>query len=205
MLADSVRVVGLALIQQAKAGQGWIGSWSPTIGDPSLRGWLTVAAYGVAAAACWRAAGRERRAEPARAGLELLWRILAAALVLLGFNKQLDLQSAVTELGRILAHGQGWYEQRRTVQIAFIAVVCASGALGVAYLLYLARGAHGGVRWALLGTLLLVTFIAVRAASFHRVDLFLGLRHAGVTLNFALEVGGILLILAGALRRPDPA
>jgi hypothetical protein len=42
----------------------------------------------------------------------------------------------------------------------------------------------------------LMTFVAVRAASFHHVDQWL--RHGVVRLNWALELGGIALIAFSA-------
>jgi hypothetical protein len=50
----------------------------------------------------------------------------------LGINKQLDLQTALTELGRVLAYDQGWYEERQTVQVWFIvgvAITCITTAI----------------------------------------------------------------------------
>jgi hypothetical protein len=38
----------------------------------------------------------------------------------LGINKQLDLQTALTEFGRVLADNQGWYDKRQVVQVWFI-------------------------------------------------------------------------------------
>jgi hypothetical protein len=54
----------------------------------------------------------------------------------------------------------------------------------------------------LLGTGLafLLTFVVVRAISFHHVDQFLGWQLAGVTMNRLLELTGIALVLAAALR-----
>ena len=85
---------------------GWIGSWSPGIGDPTPMGWITVVGYLAAAWLCFRVGGRleVRTAYPERH----LWRILTWGLLVLGVSKQLDLQSALTELGRTLAHAQGW-------------------------------------------------------------------------------------------------
>jgi len=44
------------------------------------------------------------------------------AFLALGINKQLDLQTALTEAGRVLARYQGWYEQRQFVQLVVIAL-----------------------------------------------------------------------------------
>ena len=45
------------------------------------------------------------------------WRSIAIAFLALGVNKQLDLQTALTEVGRVLANSQGWYAQRQSVQV----------------------------------------------------------------------------------------
>jgi hypothetical protein len=54
-------------------------------------------------------------------GAQSRWPLFA-----LGINKQLDLQTALTELGRVLALSQGWYEQRQVVQFWFIAALAAT-------------------------------------------------------------------------------
>ena len=41
----------------------------------------------------------------------------------LGVNKQLDLQTLFTQLARDLAMAQGWYEERRRYQVAFIIAI----------------------------------------------------------------------------------
>lgn len=68
--------------------------WSPVIGDPQITGWVTVAAYVVAAlmsAAVWlRLKGRRGR---------VFWAMVALLLAALAVNKQLDLQSALTAAG----------------------------------------------------------------------------------------------------------
>ena len=48
--------------------------------------------------------------------VKLFWMGLAALLVFLGFNKQLDLQTAFTFLAKDFAKATGWYENRRIVQ-----------------------------------------------------------------------------------------
>ena len=94
--------------------RGWIGDWSPGIGDPTVAGWLTVALYAFAAWACLTVLRRERMAKlPLVANEGLVWRLMMVFMIALGINKQLDLQSAFTELGRIMAHKQGWYGNRR--------------------------------------------------------------------------------------------
>ncbi len=180
--------------------QGWIGKWSPQIGDPTVFGWLTVLAYLFAAGLALRAARRSRAIEGEATGPRSTWLLLAIGFVLLGINKQLDLQSALTETGRVLARRDGWYEHRRTVQLAFIAAVLAVGATVVGLVVWWSRTALRRMWVALLGTALVVTFVLVRAASFHRVDAFLGERVLGLRWNWLLELGGISITALGAWR-----
>ena len=61
------------------------------------------------------------------------WATVVFYLVALGLNKQLDLQSLLTAVGRDIAVAQGWYAQRKGVQLVFVAVVAlvGMGAIGL--------------------------------------------------------------------------
>jgi hypothetical protein len=172
------------------------GRWHPGIGDPSVMGWVTVAAYATAAGLCAYCASREVRAG---GGKPAFWLTLALVMLALGINKQLDLQSWLTETGRDLAIAQGWYPGRRLVQQWFIAGLAFCGALTLGWM-YRAFGDLGGAaRLAMLGLVLLAVFVVVRAASFHHVDVMLGVKLIGMKINWILELGGIAIVVAGAL------
>jgi hypothetical protein len=120
-------------------------------------------------------------------------------MLLLGINKQLDLQSWLTQVGRDLAKAQGWYAERQSVQTAFIEILVVCGLTGMGLLALMLRRVLRHVTGAVLGLGFLVTFVAVRAASFHHVDRWLG---AGVVrLNWMLELGGLGLIALSAWRQ----
>lgn len=138
---------------------------------------------------------------PAPARRAALWLVVAGLLFALGVNKQLDLQSAVTELGRVMAHSQGWYEQRRTVQVVFIGVVALLGALGLGGVVWLARGHLSDFRMALGGMVFLGCFVVARASSFHHVDVLIHTDVFGVELNWVFELTGIALVAIAAGRR----
>jgi hypothetical protein len=104
----------------------------------------------------------------------LLWTTLAALLLLLSINKQLDLQTLLTQIGRDLAKSQGWYEQRRIVQEWFIGGIVFGGMAGLCVIAWLFRGCFWRNALALVGMLILIRFVVIRAASFHHVDGFLG-------------------------------
>jgi hypothetical protein len=182
-------------------GAGWVGRWSPGIGDPSVAGWLTVAAYLAAACLCWRAyrsAAAAGRTPPFHTHTKRAWALLTLGMLALGLNKQLDLQTALTEAGRSLALQQGWYEGRRWVQGAFVLLVAAM-ALGIAVWLWLqARRGNKALRRAFAGAVVLGAFVVIRAASFHHVDLLLGHAFAGFRLNVLLELAGIAWVAFGA-------
>lgn len=175
--------------------QGWIGSWSPGIGDPTIGGWLTVGLYAAAAWTCHRVLQSERRQQLVMSANErLIWRLLMAAMVALGINKQLDLQSAMTESARIMAHAQGWYSNRGQFQEAFIAAVPIVGLTVLAATMVLVWQAPASTRWACVGAAGLVVFVAIRATSFHHVDEMLGWRLGGLPMNWVLEMGSLVVI-----------
>jgi hypothetical protein len=178
-----------------------LGDWSPGIGDPTPMGWLTVAAYFGASVGCLSA---RRRCARAQGALERraarLWLGLGVLLAALGINKQLDLQTALTELGRTLALSEGWYERRREVQVDFIGGVALTAlALGLG-LAFAARGQLHRFAAALAGAVFLLAFVLVRASSFHHVDLLIHTELLGLQMNWLLELSGIALIGLAAAR-----
>lgn len=167
-------------------------NWTPKIGDPTIGGWITVVLYLLAAGSCWLSArelvladSNERRA----------WWAISALFLALGINKQLDLQTALTEAGRVLAHYQGWFEQRQFVQLAFIALVAIVCLIAAITLLLWTRSAPIPTLLALMGTTMVLGFVLIRAASFHHVDHFIGQRVLGLRWNWVLEMSGISLVL----------
>jgi hypothetical protein len=179
--------------------QGWIGTWSPGIGDPTIGGWATVGLYIGAAATVWRLLKDVDFTH--KNGERWVWRGLLLGLIALGINKQLDLQSALTEIGRITAQHQGWYDHRGAVQEAFIAGTGILGLTLMAALIVLAWGAHATTLAALAGGFVLLVFITVRAASFHHIDRLLDLDLGGLKYNWLVEMGALAWILVSALRR----
>ena len=176
--------------------EGWIGRWSPGIGDPTLVGWATVVLYFLGAWQCYRVATIFTIKLRPYEGV--IWWTLVYGLLALGINKQLDLQSALTEIGRILATQQGWYEKRYKVQVIFIYGVAAFATLATIALAFVARKAPVATLFTLAGCVFLLTFIFIRAASFHHFDLYINSVFLGLRMNWILEIGGIFIIIIGA-------
>ena len=170
-------------------------NWSPGIGDPTIGGWVTVALYLLASFSCWTSARKIRSKDGRSLQERRAWGCISALFLALGINKQLDLQTALTETGRVLAHYQGWYAQRQLVQLAFIALVAMTFFVAAITVLFWIRHAPIPTWLALIGTALVLCFVLIRAASFHHVDRFIGTRILGLRWNWVLEMGGISLVL----------
>ena len=173
--------------------------WRPEIGDPSFLGWMTVFAYGVAALTCWLAARRAGRRPGLAKGSRGMWLLVSVGMSFLCVNKQLDLQSLVTDIGRVIFWEHGWYENRRQFQKLFIFAL-----LGLSALTALIIAIRYHVFWRThivlgLGLCFLLTFVAVRAVSFHHVDELLKSLIIGMRLNAFLELSGIGLIWFAAM------
>ena len=177
------------------------GHWQPGIGDPTIMGWTIAVAYLAAAGFC---AAYARRADRISATDRFhlhrpFWWTLAAIMLLLGINKQLDLQILLTSVGRQLARTQGWYSHRQTFQMWFVVGISVLGLLMLTWLGWTFRRVRRQYAVPLCGIIFLFAFVVVRAASFNHVDAILGRRPGGARMYCVLELGGIVCVGAAAL------
>jgi hypothetical protein len=162
--------------------------------DPTFLAWCVTIAYFGAAAMSFVAARSSGYTRD-----RMFWWACAALLVLLGLNKQLDLQGYVTIAGRSLAKREGWFTERRLVQAVFISTLCTIAAIVLAALGIWLRRSSAAVKVAALGIVLLFTFILWRAASFHHMDVWATREIAGMRTGWWLELAGIMVIGLSAL------
>ena len=173
--------------------------WSPGIGDPTAMGWFTVLAYGLAGLIAALVAIHGGFPTATRRRERVFWALLSFALFALAVNKQLDLQSLATAIGRCIAQAQGWYAQRRAFQAEVILGLLVAMVVFSALLWILMRGTLRRTGLALLGFAFVLGFVAVRAVGFHHVDAILNLRVNDVRMNWVLELIGPALILLSGL------
>jgi hypothetical protein len=166
--------------------------WSALVHDQGRLAWIVVAGYAVGALFAFAAAGRGDGRERS------FWIGSAIALILLGINKQLDLQTDLTTLARAAALSEGWYGERRDAQGAFILLIAlAAAGCGLVLWMWL-RDTATSVKAAAAGLVVLFAFIFIRAASFHHIDYWVTVSVAGLRSGWWLELLGIAIIGAAA-------
>jgi hypothetical protein len=163
------------------------------INDPTGFAWFVVASYLLGAAAAFLA-GRSTDGRDAR-----FWYAAALLLVLLGLNKELDLQSLLTDSARSLTQAVGWYEQRRQLQGLFLVALAIGGLAAAALLGGWLRRSPRSVKVAAAGIVILLTFIFMRAASFHHLDAWVTVNVGFMRSGWWLELAGIVVIAMSAL------
>lgn len=161
--------------------------------DAGTLPWLAVTGYLVAAGLCWL-----QRGSASESRERLFWLLSAFFMLGLGINKQLDLQTALTELGRQLSIREGWYGERRAFQREIILAALVVAPITGITLAWLVRGLRASVFVALLGLCVLGAFVMVRAASFHHVDVAMRMPVFGLKLHTVLELAGIAVVIMGA-------
>ncbi len=176
------------------------GRWSLGLGDPHFVGWATVVVYFIAAVACALVAMRGAFPASSHSRERMFWSTAATFLLLLAINKQLDLQSLLTALGRCVAVEQGWYDVRGVVQRRFVTALLLGGVAALVGIGLLMRGTLARTSLAIVGLAFVGVFVGVRAISFHQVDALINSRALGLRWNWLLELPGPLLVLTAALQ-----
>jgi drug/metabolite transporter (DMT)-like permease len=183
-------------------GSGWVGDWSPGIGDPTFLGWFTVLAYAMATWWCHRLRKRfSARSDAIRRKERRFWSVMTGILLFLCINKQLDLQTAMTEFLRGCAKTEGWYDIRYKFQVAFIAAMLLCLPILVGVMFYVARRLPGATKLAGAGLIFIGIYVLLRASSFHHMDLLIRARVLNFQLNWFFELGGIAVVMVGARKR----
>ena len=175
--------------------------WSPGFGDHTLLGWVTVLAYVAAFIVAIRVyLSSETLFSEYVIRQKYLWLGIACLLLFLGLNKQLDLQTLLTSIGRNIAYRDGWYRDRRAFQLVFVSVALVGGLATMFAMLFIYLRVIRQHLLAILGVCLLIVFILLRMSSFHHLDELFRVRLAGIKIYWVIEWAGIGLIVWNAKR-----
>lgn len=164
-------------------------------------GWVTVAAYFLTALIALRLMLNSRRWFPADIypAQRRFWLIVFLLMLTLGINKQLDLQSLVTAMGRYYAARDGWIEYKRVVQVGVIISILAVAAFSLLFFFFRMRNILK-INWLVIaGLTCLLVFIVSRATSFHHMDIVIGTYVLGARVNWLMELGGLAAIALSAM------
>ena len=104
------------------------------------------------------------------------WWVMAAALLFLGINKQLNLQTWLIDLGRATARTEGWYQYRRTAQVVFVVLFTLAMFAALTACLKKWGWFLNEQPWVQYGVLLFLLFVVVRASTINHIEERLHLR-----------------------------
>jgi hypothetical protein len=167
-----------------------MGQWKPGIGDPSVLGWTTTIGYFIAGGLCGAYAVYGRRTSGL--GPRVFWWILAIIMVLMGLNKQLDLQVLVLHIARRMSKEQGWFADRDAVRKGIVLSFAFLGLILTMGLGWRCRRVWRRYILVVTGIVFLILFVLIRASGNRLV--ILGYRPGKLPMYDVLEVGGILCI-----------
>ena len=158
--------------------------------------WLFGAAYLAVAFLAWQASAIPRMGE------RRVWLAIAAALVVLGVGKALNLEENLLDRVRSAAVREHWYDWHKAVQLAWLLLLAATAAAGFGALVPRLKSISANGRIAIVATGLLVATIAIRCASIHVVDEWVTVPVAGLRLGWWIEAAALIVIgfAAGASR-----
>ena len=160
-----------------------------------MREWVPTIAYAFVAWVAWGARGRLLLKRADQAAHAFFWKLMSVLLALLCISSLVNLQGFLHLAGKELAISEGWYQQRRVIQVIILLWLGVSS-LGVAgYLTWLQRKMSWGHHLALIGVFYLLGLQAVRAVSLHQVDKILAFHWRGYSVNSLLESAGIISML----------
>ena len=170
-------------------------------GDPTFTGWITTVAYFLAASLAGAVVIRRVQVSPrsSPSAPSGFWLALAVGLTGLGVNKQLDLQTWFTAVGRCVAQQGGWFDDRRAIEYWFLILTALAG---LAALLLLARWFRRSRihEWAAFaGVACLIAFVLIREGSFYHVEPFTVGGLLGASPESVLELAGIILVSISAI------
>lgn len=175
--------------------------WSFESHDP-FWAWFIVGMYLLAAFLCLRAFFCSQRSlfpDIIKKKSRIFWAFLFIIMLFLACNKQLDIQTYITAVGREVAHAQGWYEQRRTIQKEVVITLILISLLFLFYMFYMVYNLPTANKIAMIGALFTFAFIGMRALSFHHVDHYVGRVILGVKMHVLIEICGGVIVSLGAL------
>jgi hypothetical protein len=172
------------------------GNWTLGIGDPTFLGWFTTVCYFITTIFCIRSYCLQTRLHDQKGkNGAILWLWLGLLYLLLGFNKQLDLQTLLSAIGKSIACSQGWYEHRRLVQALFILILACCLFFITGVLLNIARKLNRPQKISIFGTCLVFVYMLGRAMLFLHISRIFPIITPDNNYFWIVELFGLAIVL----------
>ena len=128
----------------------------------------------------------------------LLWSASATLALLLGINKQLDVQTYLTQWGRELSRNWGIYSGRRNAQLLASILIISLVVAAAVYAIVFVRKVGWGLRVAILGLAICMAYVVLRLISIPHVDHWFRVDVGGWKMSWIVELTGVGVTLVGA-------
>ena len=173
-------------------------TWRLQFNDNTPGGWIATLLYAVVIFLCWNAFAHRKTAKAGQAALSLqFWFSFSLAVTALGINKQLDLQTPLFQMGRVMFIRAGTFEYFRLFEFVVGIITIAVGATVAAYLWMIARPAGSIERFVIFAALGLLAFAVLRFASFNHLPIPLMGRHRP---SLAVEIAALTFLSCAVWR-----
>ena len=171
--------------------------WRVGLGDPDRLGLILTAGYLLATLAMLAVVLSRAASLPRE---RLLWGMATLALLVLALNKQLDIQLILLQVGRCVAHTEGWRPERFDLQRTFGAWFLAIAILFLLGLTYLCRRALRANLPLILGLGFLSAFLILRISRLQHLELLFDTRVNSTRLQRVIEASALVILIYAALR-----
>lgn len=169
------------------------GYWINKKGDPSVMGWLITFYYLFVFILSFYLI---KKITPYIKNKKYLWfwYVVTILIILLGINKQLDVQMLFADYARLYAKMSGIFENRKPFQHKIISLLAAIGISIFFILIYNFWHAPKTTWFALIGFSILFTFPLIRLVSLHSIESLLYVSVLSIRVVDILEIIGISIV-----------
>ena len=184
--------MALKLSDYAQAFDCGVEAWSGFWGDPLFSGGLMMVTYGIAAFATFRASRRLSGIERAA------WLVAALLLTFQIANTPLDLHGLAWASGRCLAHLQGWYADRHTLQVELLVSLAAVAVVMAATSILILRRDFWPNTLLVLGVSLSLGMTVAKGVNYHYLEVFYSSSFGPLAFADLVELAGIAIVFTAA-------
>jgi hypothetical protein len=133
-------------------------------------------------------------------GYRIIWAISAIIILLIMLSSLFDISKTLMDNIRITAIKQGWYSDRRSLQVTLITGICAMLFLIVVINEISVSGLFMDTRHVIRWLGFLCSFKLIKMISFHYIDLVMNIRVLGYKVDRWLELSIAIFILISFTR-----